>query len=141
MIAKYTFQLAFTNPLYDVIQIRLTQAKSSQTPDLHLYIPTQHFTVAALKDAWAYEDEDDLDTLAQGSEDASEEGSVASGVKAGSISKRSRMSALGMGSTRDSKREKGKEVGVEKKGNVSKVGLEVEIMPGAKQGIQEVSEV
>lgn len=56
-----------------------------------------------------------------------------------SVSKKSRMSVLGMGSVRDSKREKGREVGVEKKGNVSKVGLEVEVMPSAK-GVLEVSE-
>lgn len=51
------------------------------------------------------------------------------------MSKRSRLSVLGMsgGNVRD---KRGREPGVEKKGNVSKVGLEVEIMPGARGAIE-----
>lgn len=109
-----------------------------------MFVPTQHFTVAALKDAWAYEEEEEEEILGQGSEDASEEGSTISGTKGGSsISKQSRLSVLGGGgsaaaSGRDTKREKGREVGVEKRGNISKVVLEVEIMPGAN-GVLHVS--
>lgn len=109
-----------------------------------LFLPTQHFTVAALKDAWAYEEEEEEDLFGQGSEDASEEGSTISGTKGGSsMSKQSRLSVLGGGSSaaasgRDTKREKGREVGVEKRGNISKVVLEVEIMPGAN-GVLHVS--
>ncbi|ORY25840.1 dynactin p62 family-domain-containing protein [Naematelia encephala] len=123
----YNFQLAFTNPLYDPIQIRLTQPhqpKSAPTPNHLIFIPTQHFTVAALKDAWAYDDdeeEDDPMLGLEGSEGASEEG-------LGSVGKRSRLSALGSGSLRD---KRGRDSGVDKKANTTKVGLEIEVLPGA----------
>ena len=57
----------------------------------------------------------------EGSEAASEEGSV--------LSRRSKLSVLGVGSAMERKR---REEVVEKKGNVSKVGVEVEVLPGAK---------
>ena len=126
---QYTFQMAFTNPLYDPIQIRLTQPimpKNAPPANHHLHIPTQHFTVNAFKDAWAYdEDEEDEDILPglEGSEGLSEEGSTF-----GTLGRRSRKSLLVTGSTRDKKRADG---GVEKKGNVSKVGLEIEVAQGA----------
>jgi dynactin-4 len=98
-----------------------------------------HFTVNALKDAWAYDEEDDADHV---SEEASEEvSSTFSGPTKSSLSgpgtagKRSRLSVLG-GLGGNSKK---KDHGVERRGNISKVGLEVEILPDAV-GPVEVSE-
>ena len=51
----------------------------------------------------------------------------------GTISRRNRKSILGGGSTRDKRRA---EAGVEKKGNVSKVGIEVEVLPGASGSVE-----
>jgi dynactin-4 len=125
---KYTFQLAFTNPLYDPIQIRLTQPhapRNSPPANNHLHIPTQHFTVAAMKDAWAYDDEEEDDPL-DGSENASEESSMIGTMS----SRRSRMSVLGVGGLAGL-RDKKRDTGVERRGNISKVGLEVEVQPEA----------
>jgi dynactin-4 len=100
-------------------------------PNHHLHIPTQHFTVSALKDAWAYdEEEEDEDLLPglEGSEGLSEEGSTL-----GTLGRKSRKSVLGSGSLRDKKRG---EAGVEKKGNISKVGLEIEVFPGASGAVK-----
>lgn len=132
LIAKpqYTFQLAFTNPLYDPIQIRLTQPhppKGAPSANHHIHLPTQHFTVAPFKDAWAYdeeEEEEDGPPALESSEGVSEGGSSSKGT----LGRRSRKSLLMSGSVRDKKRG---ELGVEKKGNTSIVGLEVEVLPGA----------
>ena len=126
--------MAFVNPLYDLIQIRLTQPRpppNAPPVNHHLHIPTQHFTVAALKDAWAYdeeeEDEDILPAL-EGSEGYSEEGSTL-----GTLGRKSRKSVLGGGSSRDKKRG---EPGVEKKGNISKVGVEIEVSPEGRGAVE-----
>lgn len=89
-----------------------------------------HFTVNALKDAWAYDDEEEEE---HGSEEASEEGSsVISGAtrstNTGTLGKKPRLSVLG---TLGGERKK-RDHGVEKRGNMSKVGLEVEILPDAQ---------
>jgi dynactin-4 len=105
--------------------------KNAPPANHHLHISTQHFTVNAFKDAWAYdEDEEDEDVLPalEGSEGLSEEGSAL-----GTLGRRSRKSLLMTGSTRDKKRSDG---GVEKKGNVSKVGLEVEVSQGASGRVE-----
>ncbi|KAL1410249.1 hypothetical protein Q8F55_004255 [Vanrija albida] len=118
----YTFQLAFTNPLYDPIQIRLGtahQARHAVPVNHHVHIPTAHFTVGALKEAWAYDDEDEDDTGAEADDSAADEARKSSRLSLGGSSLRHR-------STRD--------VGVEKKANVTKVGLEVEVRPGADKG-------
>lgn len=128
---QYTFQLAFTNPLYDPIQIRLTPS-TQRDPHTNcaVYVPVPHFTVNALKDAWAYDDDEDED---HGSEDVSEEGSsTISGATrstnaAGTLGKKSRLSVLGTLGGDKRKRDHG----VEKRGNMSKVGIEVEILPDA----------
>ncbi|WWD16685.1 hypothetical protein CI109_101115 [Kwoniella shandongensis] len=139
----YTFALALTNPLYDPIQIRLTQPhgpKNAPEPNHLLYLPTQHFTINALKDAWAYDEEEAEEdpTFGAGGSEAgfSEEGTVTTGTGTGTgtLSKKSRMSILVGGSTRE-KRSRG-ETGVEKKGNTSIVGLEVEILPEAKGKVE-----
>jgi dynactin-4 len=136
-----------TNPLYDPIQIRLTHAHAKfsghtiQNDNAVIHIVTPHFTINALKDAWAYDEEEDEEEADFEGTEASEEasGSVATGSGSGSGTvgrKGARMSLLAGGSVRD----KGKERrdGVERKGNVSKVGVEVEVSPQAR-GLIEVS--
>lgn len=145
---QYTYQIAFTNPLYDPIQVRLTQP--TQPPPLvssnhHLHIPTPHFLVNPSKDAWAYEEEPDeyhdIDATEGGtSEDgssafaglSSSRGTLSAGT--GTMGKRSRLSILNTTSSvglREKEKRK-KEGEVERKGNCSKVGLELEILPGAR---------
>ncbi|WVO13200.1 hypothetical protein L204_100812 [Cryptococcus depauperatus] len=133
----YTFLLAFTNPLYDPIQIRLTQPhapKRASKSKCTINIITPHFTISALKDAWAYDDEDEADD--EGSEDAM---SIATGTGmgfgagsssgTGTLGKKSRLSVLaGGGSLRD---RRNRENGVEKKGNVSKIPIEVDVSQDA----------
>jgi dynactin-4 len=133
---QYTFQLAFINPLFDPIQIRLT-ASSQRDPHATcvVFVPVPHFTVNALKDAWAYDEEEEEE---HGSEGHSEEGSSTfSGPTKSSISgpgtmgKKSRLSVLGgLGDRRK------KDHGVERRGNISKVGIEVEILPGATGSVE-----
>jgi dynactin-4 len=83
----------------------------------HIFIPTAHFTVGALKDAWAYDEEDEDEG---GSDDGL--GGVADAVKG-------RMS-LG------AHRHRGRESGIEKRGNVTKVGLEVEVYKEASGPVE-----
>ncbi|KAK8861408.1 hypothetical protein IAR55_002227 [Kwoniella newhampshirensis] len=137
----YIYKLALTNPLYDPIQIRLTQPhgpRNAPQPNHHLHIPTQHFTINALKDAWAYDEEDEQDDPAFGGSEAgvSEEGTVTSGTGTGTgtLSKKSRLNVLAGGSVRE-KRSRG-ETGVDKKGNTSVVGLEVEVSSEAKGKVE-----
>ena len=128
--SKYTFELAFTNPLYDPIQIRLTQPKTPKNaPALNhrLHIPTQHFTVAAFKDAWAYDEEEEEDDPMLGL-DGSEGTSEGSG-----FGHRSRIGGLGAVGLRGKKTREG---GVEKRGNISNVAIEVEMLPGASGSIE-----
>ena len=119
------------NPLYDPIQIRLTPtSRRDPHSTCSVYVPIPHFTVNALKDAWAYDEEEEED---HGSEEASEEGSsVISGAtrstNAGTLGRKNRLSVLGsLGGER-----KKRDHGVEKRGNTSKVGLEVEVLPDAE---------
>ncbi|KAE8539773.1 hypothetical protein D1P53_003710 [Cryptococcus gattii VGV] len=132
----YTYQLALTNPLYDPIQIRLTQPpvpKHAPPANCAVRIATQHFTCNAAKDAWAYEDEDDVeggDGDGDGSEDTA---SMTSGLGAGTMGRKTRPSVLaGGGSSRDKRREPG----VEKKGNISKVAIEVDISETARGDVE-----
>lgn len=121
--AAYTFQLALTNPLYDSIQIRLTQPhgpKNAPPPNHHLYLPTQHFTIDPLKDAWAYDEDGDEEF---GEE--SESGTTTTGTGTG-------RAGLSVSAGKGDKRSK--ESGVEKRGNVSKVALDLEVSPTARAG-------
>lgn len=116
----YGFQLAFTNPLYDPIQIRLTTAHQARPPtplQHHVHIHTSHFSVGALKE-WSYDDDDDEESEADDAL-ADEQG-------------RSKQSRMTMGSSRH----RGRDTGVEMKGNVTKVGLDVEIGPSAEGPIE-----
>ncbi|WWC60123.1 uncharacterized protein I303_102687 [Kwoniella dejecticola CBS 10117] len=146
----YSYQIALTNPLYDPIQIRLTQPHQTHkapSPKFHLVIPTPHFTINALKDAWAYDEEDEEDDLVGVGSEAgfSEEGTAitsttgtgtetATGSGQGTLSRKSRLSILSSG--KNDRRAKDREGGVEKRGNVSKVNLELEILPEAKGQVE-----
>jgi dynactin-4 len=143
-VKQYTFQLAFTNPLYDPIQIRLTQphfkSASPSTQQVLVHIPTPHFTINALKDAWAYdEEEEDYDGEFEGTEATSEDGpgsltGTGTGSGGGTLGRKARLNVLAGGGERDKVREK--KDGFERKGNVSKVGLELEVLPEAKGDVQ-----
>jgi hypothetical protein len=100
-------------------------------------VPVPHFTVHALKDAWAYDEEEEED---HGSEGHSEEGSStfsgptkSSTSGPGTIGKKSRLSVLGGLGGGDKKK---KDHGVERKGNISKVGVELEVLPDASGPIE-----
>ncbi|WVW79965.1 hypothetical protein I302_101938 [Kwoniella bestiolae CBS 10118] len=135
----YLFQLALTNPLYDPIQIRLTQPHAAKDVNTwcNVSIPTQHFTINALKDAWAYDEEEEEgndDFLIGGSEAGfSEEGTTTTGGGSGmgTLGKKSRLSILGGQGT---KKGRDRETGVEKRSNTSKVILLVEVLPDNNTG-------
>lgn len=96
--------MAFTNPLYDPITVRLALARPSSGAQVHL--PTTNFPISALKDAWAYDGEEEDDaSLAVFDEGPS--GTL--GRTAGS--------RVSMGGVR--------KAAVERKENVSKIGLEL----------------
>ncbi|KZT28395.1 dynactin p62 [Neolentinus lepideus HHB14362 ss-1] len=60
----YPFHLAFTNPLYDLIQVRLSvqrqQTPADRRPPFAVSLPTSTFPVAAFAEAWEYEDDEDM---------------------------------------------------------------------------------
>lgn len=139
----YTFQLALTNPLYDPIQIRLTQPpvpKHAPAANCAVRIATQHFTCHAAKDAWAYDDDEDDDDVEGGDGDGSEDtasmttgSGTTGGLGAGTMGRKPRPSVLaGGGSSRDRRREPG----VEKRGNISKVAIEVDISETARGDVE-----
>lgn len=138
---QYTFQIAFTNTTLDTVQIRLNPLNKTLS-----HVPTPHFVVAPPQDAWAYEDDaDDLNALEDATEGTSEDGGsvmTRNTSAVGTLSKRSRMSVLaggsgaGSGSMRERDRKRGMEKDVEKKGNVSKVLVEVEVPPGTRGSVE-----
>ncbi|OBZ68700.1 Dynactin subunit 4 [Grifola frondosa] len=72
---SYAFHLAFTNPLYDPIQVRLMKAvppaqtadadaagaslEKTQRPAFHVQLPGGAFPIAAFAEAWEYEDDEE----------------------------------------------------------------------------------
>ncbi|OCH90934.1 dynactin p62 [Obba rivulosa] len=68
----YAFHLAFTNPLYDPIQVRLKKVQPVPVPSadadpekarrvpFQVSLPTAAFGIAAFAEAWEYEDEEDM---------------------------------------------------------------------------------
>ena len=69
---SYSFHLAFTNPLYDPIQIRLAKAvapaqmaedaeaaERARRSTFQIQLPSAAFPVGAFAEAWEYDDEDD----------------------------------------------------------------------------------
>ena len=65
------------------------------------------------------------------------DGSEGASEGSSSLDRRSRMSVLGTGTFREKRTKEG---AVEKKGNTSKVPIEVEMLPGASESVQ-VSQV
>lgn len=67
----YSFHLAFTNPLYDPIQVRLKKAQVMSTlgtdsdvertrrPAFQVNLPSAAVPIAAFAEAWEYEDDDE----------------------------------------------------------------------------------
>ncbi|KAG9019273.1 hypothetical protein FRB90_004542 [Tulasnella sp. 427] len=78
----YPFQMTFTNPLYEPIQVRLTMVRAlpkitagdaiPPRPPFAVSLPTGAFPIAAFAEAWEYEDdeemfdEDDLEQMLSG---------------------------------------------------------------------------
>ena len=69
---SYSFHLAFTNPLYDPIQIRLAKAvapaqmaedaeaaERARRSTFQIQLPSAAFPVGAFAEAWEYDDEDE----------------------------------------------------------------------------------
>ncbi|KAL7280129.1 hypothetical protein ACG7TL_006546 [Trametes sanguinea] len=65
---SYPFHLAFTNPLYDPIQIRLAKAvpqgeivdvEKARRSTFHIQLPSAAFPVAAYAEAWEYDDDEE----------------------------------------------------------------------------------
>lgn len=107
--------------MYDPIKIRLGAAHQARPPvpaNNHIHLASTHFSVGALKDAWAYDDEDD---------DAGGDGDDPMGIPDAA---KGRMSLGGSARHRSH--------GVEQRGNVTKVGVEVEVARDA-EGPVEVS--
>lgn len=87
----YTFEVSFTNPLYEPIQVRLAVARPTvkgavegQPPPFAVNLPSSHFPISAYAEEWEYEDdvEDREDTEEEEPDGAgSREGSTASPFK------------------------------------------------------------
>jgi len=60
----YPFQLAFTNPLYDPITVKVsvqrTASTSGRRPLFAVSLPSTPFTIAAYAEAWEYEDDEEM---------------------------------------------------------------------------------
>ncbi|PCH39894.1 hypothetical protein WOLCODRAFT_136543 [Wolfiporia cocos MD-104 SS10] len=74
----YAFHLAFTNPLYDPIQVRLKKAQvmpagEARRPAFQVNLPSAAFPIAAFAEAWEYED-DEEDVFALEEEDMEMDG-------------------------------------------------------------------
>ncbi|KAJ7601201.1 dynactin p62 family-domain-containing protein [Mycena floridula] len=121
----YAFHLALTNPLFDVIQVRLSVQRmhvattqdggqdKAKRPPFAVSIPTATFTVAAFAESWEYDDDEEM----YGIDDDDELG-------------------LRIGRERDAK-PKAKTIGVlEKKLNTTTVGGEVVVGKEAKGNVK-----
>lgn len=113
----YAFQLAFTNPLYEPIQVRMTvqrpQSKQGKRAPFAVSLPTSSFSISAFAEAWEYDDEEDAEINDDDIEDM-----LAGRGTDGSLAARDSGKKGASNST----------VGVlERKANVTKVGGEVVI--------------
>lgn len=114
----YPFHLAFSNPLYDPIQVKLSvqrmhvsnvpskeggSPEKARRPPFAISLPTSSFPVAAFAEAWEYEDDEDM-----------------FGVEGGET--------VGRGGKESDAKSRNRTVGVlEKRANVTLVGGEVVI--------------
>lgn len=60
----YTFELSFTNPLYEPIHVRLAVARpqggvSGASPPYAVNLPATHFPISAYAEEWEYEDDEE----------------------------------------------------------------------------------
>lgn len=58
----YTFELSFTNPLYEAIHVKLAVARPGgvgASPPYAVNLPASHFPIAAYAEEWEYEDDDE----------------------------------------------------------------------------------
>lgn len=135
---QYTYQLAFVNPLYDPIQIRLTPSghpRNGPPPPVHVHVSTPHFTVDAVQDAWAYDEAEEGEDPFAGMGEGSTEILSQSEDSRETAGKRSRTSMSATGTLRE-REKRHREATVEKKGNTTKVGIEVEVMPHAAGDVE-----
>ncbi|KAI0696266.1 dynactin p62 family-domain-containing protein [Cytidiella melzeri] len=123
----YPFQLSFTNPLYDPIQVRLQVQRSTpittvdegaankaRRPPFAVTLPSAPFPIAAFAEAWEYEDDEEM----FGVEEDNFDGEV-------------------RGGGRDQTRGRSKTVGIlERRANVTVVGGEVVISKEARGNIK-----
>lgn len=79
----YPFQLSFTNPLYDPIQVRLhvqrvlppmqpnaqSETEKARRPPFAITLPSQPFPIAAFAEAWEYDDDEDMFGLVDDEDD------------------------------------------------------------------------
>lgn len=102
-----------------------------------------HFTINALKDAWAQDDEDADDTGSRdpfdGATDATSENGSGAVSSTGSLARRASRARMSLSSTigggaKD--RARWPVDGVERKANTSKVPVEIEVPPEAKGRVQ-----
>lgn len=78
----YTFELSFTNPLYEPIHVRLAVARpvargGADIPAPYaVNLPSTHFPISAYAEEWEYEDDDDDSLMKDGlpEEDEEDEG-------------------------------------------------------------------
>ena len=125
----YPFHLAFSNPLYDPIQVKLSvqrmhvsnvpskeggSPEKARRPPFAISLPTSSFPVAAFAEAWEYEDDEDM-----------------FGVEGGET--------VGRGGKESDAKSRNRTVGVlEKRANVTLIGGEVVIGKEARGAVKVV---
>lgn len=131
----YSFQLSFTNPLYDPIQVRLHVQRSvppsshhtntaeggspekARRPPFAVTLPSSAFPIAAYAEAWEYEDDEEIFGV--------DEDDFDGGVRGGG------------GGGRDHGRGRTKTIGVlERRANVTVIGGEVAISKEARGNVK-----
>jgi dynactin-4 len=95
----HAFQLAFTNPLYDPIQVRLTRHVSigddqdkARRPPFAITLPNIPFPVAAFAEAWEYDEDDEMD---EAEDLVGLRGDVAGGKTVGVLEKKANVTIIG----------------------------------------------
>lgn len=135
-----------TNPLFDPIQIRLAQTvrtDSDRPASARIHIPVPHFTINALKDAWAQDDDEADDSGSKdpfdGATEATSENGSGAVSSTGTLARRASRARMSLSSTvgglpKDRSRRPAD--GVERKANTSKVPVELEVVPGARGRVE-----
>lgn len=132
----YSFQLSFTNPLYDPIQVRLHVQRSvppssshhantaeggspekARRPPFAVTLPSSAFPIAAYAEAWEYEDDEEM----FGVDEDDFDGGVRSGGAGGRDHGRGRTKTIGI---------------LERRANVTVIGGEVAISKEARGNVK-----